>query len=209
MQSKEIPLRDSPERFFDSARRNEFLSFFENREAALRNISQPEPGIIAYYRQEAAKMPPPEGARARRDEHAAELGKALVARFKEGLINEEIVATGLSSLAVERVRIAGERWIALWPDFVDDIAKGEKLEFTRVRVFEAADRPTQAAALLDRCIKWMQQRSHEGESRRKVLQREASEHFGRDLKTRTFDAAYKAVFSKTRGRPRSNPPHPE
>jgi hypothetical protein len=119
MPSKESPLRDSPEHFFDSARWNEFLSFFENREAALRNISQPESGIIVYYRREVAKMPTPEAAPARRDEYAAELGKALVGQFKDRLVREEIIATGLSSLAVERVRIPGERWTELWPDLVN------------------------------------------------------------------------------------------
>jgi hypothetical protein len=209
MPSKEIPLRDSPEHFFDSARWNEFLSFFENREAALRNISQPESGIIVYYRREVAKMPTPEAARARRDEHAAELGKALVGQFKDRLVREEIIATGLSSLAVERVRIPGERWTELWPDLVNDMTKGGNLEFTKVRVFEPTDRPTQAAALLDRCIEWMQRRSHEGEGVRKVLQREAIDQFGGDLTSRTFDTAYKAVFSKSRGRPRRNSPQPE
>jgi hypothetical protein len=72
-------------------------------------------------------------AKAQREEHTAELGKALVADFKERPSNEEIVATGLSSLAVARVTIPSERWPELWPNFADK-AEGKELTFTKVHV---------------------------------------------------------------------------
>ncbi len=38
-----------------------------------------------------------------------------MAAFKERLIEEQLIATGYSNLAIERVRIPGERWRDLWP----------------------------------------------------------------------------------------------
>jgi hypothetical protein len=206
MPSEEIPLWDSPERFFDSATWREFLSFFKSRDEALLHISHPEPKILVFYRQQVAKLSTPERELARRDEHIAELGGKLVGQFKDRLIREEIIATGFSPLAVERVRIPGERWVELWPNFSENRADGKHLNFNYVKVIEAAERPTSAADLLDRCVAWMQSRGHDGESRRKVLQTEALEHFGPALTTRTFAVAYKSVFGKSRGRPRKAEP---
>jgi len=56
MANSDIPLRDAPERFFDSALWNEYLSCWKTHEDALSGLSQPEPGIIAYYRQEIARQ---------------------------------------------------------------------------------------------------------------------------------------------------------
>ena len=52
-------------------------------------------------------------------------------------------------------------------------------------------------------IEWARQRSREGESRRKVLFGEALARFGEALTSRTFGEAYKIVFAKRRGRPRT------
>jgi hypothetical protein len=206
MVSDKIPLHDAPDHFFDQAKWNEFLSFFESRQPALEQISRVEPGLIVFQRREAAKRSGPGAAEARKGDHIAELGNALVADFKERLITEKLVATGLSSLAVARINIPGERWPELWPNFAEDKATGGQLEFTKVRVFEPIAVRTSAADLLDSCIDWLQNRRLAGESRRKVLQTEAIKHFGTTLTTRIFDAAYKAVFFKTRGRPRTTRP---
>jgi len=209
MGNNEIPLHEAPERFFDSAPWNEYLSLLGNREVALPELGQPEPGIIGHYRQELERQPWMHTPSTQRALRVAKLGEALVTRFRTQLSKGDTVATGLSPLAIDRVTIAGERWEDLWPDFVNDKAKGVTLEFTRVRLSEPTDHLTEAGALLDRCIKWMEQRSHEGESRRKVLQGEALAVFGQDLTTRVFDTGYKAVFSRPRGRPRNNPTQPK
>lgn len=209
-----IPLREAPERFFDAATWREFLSYFEGPEAALRHISQPEPGILVFCRQRAAaQYVTPDGERARRDERAAELGRLLVTSFKERLIKEELIATALSPFNIDRARIPGERWPDLWPNFIENRADGNDLKFTDVRISQPTNTQTQDTDFLDRCIEWLRKRSEDGESRRKILLAEAIEHFGNALKTRTFNAAYKKVFSRTRGRPRksrtgSNEPEP-
>lgn len=207
MATKEVPLRDAPECFFDSALWNEYLSLYTNREVSLAEISQPDPAILVYYRQEEEKLPWQHTPDIRRHLRQAKLKDGLVARFRELLTKGKLVATGFSSLAVERVSIPAERWQDLWPDFSKNRAKGETVEFTAVHVSEAAEQPVRAADLLDRCSKWMERRRQEGESRRKTLEGEATALFGQDLTTRTFAGAYTRVFAKPRGRPRK-PPKP-
>ena len=67
---------------------------------------------------------------------------------------------------------------------------------------EAAERP-RASELLESVIDWMRARMVEGKSRRKILEHEAKTHFGDMLTDRIFDAAYKVVFNRSRGRPRA------
>ena len=205
MSDQGILLCAAPERYFDSAKWNEYCSHYESREAALRELSTPEPpGILGVFRQLVAKQPGPAGEEARRYERADQIGKSIVAEFKERLIRGGLIATGFSSLAIERVRIPGERWSDLWLNFIENSADGSDLKFTSVRIVEPPDPSSRGPDLLDRCVDWLQKRSQEGESRRKVLLTEALAHFGPELTTRTFGAAYKKTFSKPRGRPRGN-----
>ena len=206
MANEEIPLNDAPDVFFDQTKWGEFVSLFGDRRAALVRISRIEPGLIGYMRAEAAKMSTPEGAKARKDEHIAELGNALVARFKARLIKEEVVASGFSSLSVDRVKIPGERWPDLWPNFCEDKAEGKGLTFTNVRVFESGDGRTSPTSLADECVVWMRERQLAGENRRKTLEHEAQKRFGSALTSREFAVAYKTVFGKSRGRPRKISP---
>jgi len=194
-----LPLREAPERFFDVAKWREFVSYFDNPEAALRHISKGEPGLLVFYRRQAARRAT--GELARRDEKVAALGRVLVADFLQRLIDGRLVATGLPAVGVERVTIPAERWDDLRPDFVAGSAAGGGLSLTAVRIYEAGEKPVQST-LLDRCVAFLQQRGREGESRRKVLFTQALAHFGEALTTRTFGEAYKIVFAKPRGRPR-------
>jgi hypothetical protein len=195
-----ILLSATPERYFDSAKWNEYCSHYGDRLAALKELSTREPGIIGYYRQLAARTP--DGDYARRQEQAIELGKLMVTEFKEQLGRGALTATGFTSLAVERVKIPGERWSDLWLNFIENSAEGANLKFTNVRISEST---AGGPDLLVRCIDWLRKRGQEGESRRKILLAEAIDHFGCELTTRTFDAAYKTAFSKPRGRPRRSP----
>jgi hypothetical protein len=197
---REIPLRDAPEHFFDPAKWCEYLFYFEDREKGLAWLSRAEPNLIAYTREEAAKIPTSEGEDARRGEKAAELGRSLLAAFKERLINGQLIATGLCALDVDRVRIPGDRWPDLWPNFIDSRADGD-LTFTAVRIRQPTD-PPQVDDLLTQCIEWLRKRRKEGGGLKKGLRAEALKHFGAALKTRIFDQAYKVVFAKARGRPR-------
>ena len=203
---KGVRLHDVPDHFFDSTRWNEYLSFYPNRQAALAEL-QPEPAISRCYGDKTEKYPWLHTPEYQSFLRRAKLRAELLARFKEQLIEGKLATTGFSPLAVERVVIPAERWQSLQPDFVNDRANDGTLEFTGVRVSEAAA-PTPTPDLLAECIEWMTLRGQEGESRRKVLQRDAKAKFGSDLTTRLFDTVYKQVFAKRLGRPPRNPPKP-
>jgi hypothetical protein len=204
MPSNEIPLSHAPEAFFDQEKWNRFVAYFVNRQDALEHISQPEPGALTFYRQKAAQLTTFGGLSARQQQEIHLLGESLVADFKSRLIRGEIIATGFSGISVERSRIPPDRWqnIKMWPHFINEQTTDGQLEFTVVRVSDVVPTTTSAIDLLQRCIEWMQQRRDGGESRRKVLEKEALKHFGTAIKIRTFAEAYRVVFNKPRGRPR-------
>jgi hypothetical protein len=202
-----IELRDVPARLFNPVLWNEYRSLLMIPEDALAELGRREHGIFGYYRQET----PPwlRSPAMLRHQRLMELQEYLVGWLREQLVTGKLVATGFTSLAVERVPIPAHRWQELRPDFANNKARDGTLEFTAVRISEPAERPIPAPDLLDLCTKWMQERAQRGESLRKVLASEAMERFGQDLTTRIFDAAYTRVFSKRRGRPRKNPNNPQ
>jgi hypothetical protein len=205
MGSNEILLGEAPESFFDPEKWSEFLGFYASRQAALQQISQPEPHAIVWVRRLAADVP--EGGNARWDEHVSDRGNELVSAFKVRLIKGDLIATGLCSLAIGRVMIPSERWPDLWPNFAEDRADGKDLKFTNVRVSKLAKSSARTTAdLFDECVAWMEQRDSEGENRRKILEGEALKRFGSALTTRMFATIYKSVFDKPRGRPRKTGP---
>jgi len=64
------------------------------------------------------------------------------------------------------------------------------------------DQQITMSAKTHRLIAWMRERAEAGESRKKILLRDAETHFSFSFTTREFGAAYKAAFGKKRGRPR-------
>jgi hypothetical protein len=133
--------------------------------------------MFVYTRREAAKLSTPAGESARRDERAAELGRRLVADFKERLIEGQLIAAGFSKLAIDPMRIPGERWRHLWPNFIENKGAGADLEFTDIRITE----PTGHEAQIE-CVEWLRERKEQGESRKKeVLREEARRRFGAAL----------------------------
>jgi hypothetical protein len=220
MPSNDVPLHDAPERFFDPALWKEFLSFYSTGESALEELGQrPRPGHDDFYLRQTQERPPttPEfQAVVRR----LKLKRDIVEALREPLVAGKLIATGFG-LALEQVTIPAGRWRDLWPDFIHDKATSDALEFTVVRISEPAAAPatppinlsepaappaTPSPGIMQRCLDWMRQRAQEGESGKKVLQRDAKKLFGDDLTTRTFDSAYKEIFSKPRGRPPGKAP---
>jgi hypothetical protein len=218
MPEDDVALRDAPERFFDPALWNEYISLPFSRENLLEGLGQrPNPNddfLIREAKRHVLVLALPTIAR------RLELKRTMVEEFRERLATGKLVATGFYSFAMERVTIAAERWRDLWPDFINDKAASDTMVFTGVRVSEpaaAADAPSPSLSdasaastkpslsVMQRCLDWMRQRAQEGESRKKVLQKEGKELLGNELTTRIFDSAYKEIFSKPRGRPPKKP----
>jgi hypothetical protein len=202
----EIPLKQAPDRLFDQQKWSEFISHFDTREIALGRLSVHPSDPGGFYREGDAKLVKSDEGRWKQIDELYELGIALVGDFKTKLIKGQVLSSGISlefDQNVEREPIASELWAKMWPDFVNDCAHGVMFGFTDVLVRRNDSRQALAAEMLERCILWLRGRAAEGENRRKTLANEALEHFGSHLHTRVFSAAYKEVFNKPRGRPRT------
>jgi hypothetical protein len=206
MRDNEIPLSAAPERFFDQKKWLKFVSAMGGRDAALEQISRPEPGIIGYYRQKVGELPNAGGAQARHQEQMLRLGMQIVEEFRGRLCTGQLIATGYQLPALTRAAIPAELWKKLWPNFVADKAELGTLSLMYVRIAQASPHSGKPLTTVQRCIEWLRQRHEaDGEQRKKVLQTDARRDFSQDLTVREFDAAYKAVFAKKRGRPRGQP----
>jgi hypothetical protein len=197
-----IPLQQVPERFFDPVEWDELVSGCGGRDAALHMISDREHGVFVSMRREVAKQPTPAGAAARKRERLAQCGKRMVAKFCASLNDGDLVATGWQPPSVERVRLPGELWSMLVPNFVDGTARGGGYAITRVRVFDASDRARTEPEIEKRIEVWLDKRREQyGDELKKILLQGARQAFGHEFNSRAFDAAYRRVYKRKRGRP--------
>jgi hypothetical protein len=206
----EIPLSKAPEVFFDQQLWQIFQSYFKTPRIALERISDlPQvPGY--YYHREHDALPSSDKELWQEVTEAADLGKALLYGLQRQFLARQIIATGVAFglNSSERVVIPPDRWLRLWPNFVHNFAMAQfKLDdplctrYDDIRL--SSDDSTRAHAIIvEDCISFLQQRKADGEERKAVLEREAINRLGMPIPTRDFDAAFKAVFQRKRGRPR-------
>lgn len=191
MPQEEIPLREVPNRFFNPSEWAQYLHQFHSRSEALKILSEFEmpSGLTDSVQQLIIDR----------------LRSSLFSELKIKLLSREISSTGIPEGDGERSSIPGDHWHTLWPNFVENRADSISPQFAGyadVLILVPGAKKSAAASQLDQCRSWLRQRAEEGESIKKILAREASKQFGSDLTTRMFDAVYKDVFGKVRGRPR-------
>jgi hypothetical protein len=187
MTFEEIPLREVPDHFFDPGEWKRLVDLCGGLQQALEQLSIP----CLAYSAHPANLPPP----------STTIANSLAQRFRTQLVQGEYIATGYDPEERCRMEFQPEDWDRYELNFAEDQAFAGKLKFTHIRVIRRDDRP-ESAKLLDEFVSWLRERQTQGESRRKVLEREAAKRFEPALTTRIFAAAYKAVFNKKRGRPR-------
>jgi hypothetical protein len=193
----EIPLSKVPRILFDQEKWAAYVAHFDTEEIALMHLSSP-PGIDFSWWKDPLK--PDEAVRIHK-EKLFNLKMDLVQAFYRGL-NNNIVASGRSFNSPDRTRIPREQWQTLWPAYISDRAIGPDLEYTEVVVSINAEPRAQIAELSERCENYLRTRRATGEIPKKELLRiQANEHFQVKIPVRAFNNAYKAVFSRTRGRP--------
>ena len=203
----EVVLKQVPDWFFNQQQWMEFSSHFDSREIALERLSAPPYGAAGFYRDGDSKLAKTGELRQRQIEELFQLGITLIGDFKTKLIKGQVISTGIPTElhllgSVERKPIAPDLWKKMWPEFTRDCAWGTIFAFNHVRLRRNDSREAIAAEMLERCTAWLRSRAADGVDRRKILEKEAVAHFGSDLPTRVFSAAYKEVFKKPRGRPR-------
>jgi hypothetical protein len=208
----QIPLNRAPEILFDQQIWQAFQSYFDSNEIALERISYPPqiPGW-AYHREGDQQLPASIKDRDQIVGEARDLAVALLRGFQDLLLRGEVVAHGIPNRGAGGTRqevIPADNWRRLWPTFLHNYA----MAFTRPGddscgrydeiILNVDDVKQRTAELTAWCTRFLRRRQAVGESRRKILQAEASLAVGSPIPARIFSAAYKAVFKKTRGRPR-------
>jgi hypothetical protein len=198
-----IALAAVPEHFFDLNKWNELVSSLGGPENALRRISNPDPAALVLIRRQVGQQQSAAGARAREEETIYRLGQSLVEDFRAQLISGNCVATGLQPPSIERVTIPPELHRDLYYNFEDGIAKGGGYIFSHIRIVKTPGIEHQKSDVLTSIASWLvARRAQQGEELKKTLLGAAHREFGDECTTRAFDAAYRRVYGRKRGRPR-------
>jgi len=136
-------------------------------------------------------------ANGRSDEEATELysiGRSVVKDCRKLFLDRKLVATGIQSDG-KRARIPADAWLDLWPLFVTGRANGPGITFNDVNV-----RAMSAYRLEQDCVAWLKTCPNLT-SKKCALYEQAKLKLGGKLSHRIFNAAYKQVLGRTRGRP--------
>jgi hypothetical protein len=199
----EFPLSQAPEILFDQQLWNIFVSYFETSESAYERIGFP-PNLTGYHHEDYATRCSISKERWQEIEEAAAVGRELLRGLRRQFLKEELLATGIKRALWREIRvpIPPAEWLTLWPNFVGNWAMSTLGRYDEIYLSWKDDPKILNIELQERCELFLLKRQREGESRKKILIREAAGHFGGHLPDRIFSAAYKNIFNKTRGRPR-------
>jgi hypothetical protein len=130
-------------------------------------------------------------------------GRCLLRQCRSLLNSGKLVATGRDASGKRKI-ISASEWVDLWPMFATNRAVGPDLVYEEVRVSKATLSETPHAQLSSVCVAWLKERKIAGVVRKKyVLYSDAQRKFGTRLTHTIFDAAYLAVFGRSRGRPKT------
>jgi hypothetical protein len=196
----EFPLSRAPEVLFDRQLWEIFVSYFETSESAYERIGFP-PDLTGYHYEDYATRSSISKERWQEIEEAHAVGRELLRGLQGKFLSEELTATGVPRGYSRPTRqpIPPSEWLMLWPNFAGNWAMSTKGRYDDVQL---SLRPIdEKAELQERCELFLLRRKREGESLRKVLIQDTTEHFGERVPVRIFDAAYSKVFKRRRGRP--------
>jgi hypothetical protein len=182
-----IPLDQAPEHFFDQKKWQSFLKFCKSRDDAICLLTSPGPRIINFYRYD------PNSEDNRRRKLREEILKGFIVKLASG----EIIAKGMQPPSTEIGPIPAPIWKHLSLNFNDNTACGGKYEFIGIQLFNAGELPID---IVTECVDWLRDQNH-ASLLKEDLRDLARDHFGKHLKTRDFNEAYKKVCGKGRGRP--------
>lgn len=198
-----IALPAVPEYFFDQDKWKELISRLGDRERALHRISNPDPAALVLVRRQLVEEQSAIGTKAREEEAGYCLCHSLREKFRAQLISGQYVATGFQPPSIVRVIIPSELHRKLNFNFEEDVAMGGGYNFIAIRIATASGIEHQKSDVSTRIAEWLaERRTRQVEELKKTLLDAACRKFGDDCTTRVFDAAYRQVYGRKRGRPR-------
>ena len=188
--SGSIRLRDVPATFFDAKKWNVLRSTAPNELTALccLNAAYPDPS-------DPCDVFCVQG---RSLDDAVELywtGRSLLNYYRISLVNRKHVATGVGPDG-KRVKIPATAWINLWPWFATGRASGPGIIFDEIEIYE-----TDGSKLERACAAWLASRTDLLTQKKAAIYHEAKLAFGKKLSHAIFNAAYKGMLGRKRGRP--------
>ncbi|WP_156928773.1 hypothetical protein [Bradyrhizobium sp. th.b2] len=198
----EFSLSRAPEMFFDEQLWQIFVSYFETPEIALKRIGYP-PGLTGYHHERYEMRNSLSKELWWEMDEACAVGRELLRNLQTKFLSEELVATGVPRGRSDPTRqsIPTAEWKRLWPNFAGNWAMSTVGSYDDIELSWHPKDPK--SELRERCECLLQTRKAQGEGRRKILIQDAAHYFGEQIPVRIFNAAYKEVFRKRRGRPRS------
>jgi hypothetical protein len=191
-----LGLNQVPQKLLDPAKWMEIRAFASNDLIALTYLNAPypdqdDPTDFFWGRDGSSKQ----------TVRCYELGRDLLGQSRRQLIEGKLVATGSRPDGTREV-IKPIEWANLWPMFATNRATGPNQSFDEVEILESTALETPDQRMLLGCMSWLGVQSPTVLSQKKsTLLHLARIEIGATLTHSTFNAAYKAVLGRSRGRP--------
>jgi len=182
--SESIALSEAPSRFLDPKKWAELRSFANSDLIALTYINEPYPHECEPSFEHAIRR--------------YQIGRALLEECRWLLLQGKLTATRRAASG-KLINIPADAWINLWPLFATGRANGPGVMFEQIELFETADYKLE----LD-CATWLLSRPNLSTEKKGSAYDDAKSALGDDLSHAIFNAAYKRVLGRRRGRPRKS-----
>lgn len=199
----EVRLREAPARFFaDSWSTLVFLKKGEGQ--ALAALGQRNTGHLVYMGIQAIQsgaMSSEREQKARDEQKAYNLIQGLFADLQRFAADGRLIGSGLFAGTGKRQDIPSELWADAEIEFTKDRVASGKFEYRSMRVREPETPPAQSDPI-ERIHEWLEERRHQRVAEKKLeLLGAAREAFGDTCTVRAFNAVYRSVYGRKRGRP--------
>ncbi len=122
-------------------------------------------------------------------------GRTLLNDYRLLLLNRKHVATGVGPDG-KRMKIPAKAWINLWPLFATGRANGPGIIFNEIEICETDEHKLERT-----CVAWLVSRTDLTIQKKHAIYQDAKPALGNKLSHAIFDAAYKRVLGRKRGRP--------
>jgi hypothetical protein len=185
--SEFIALNDTPSRLLDPKKWAELRSFATSDLIALTYINAFYPGELEEPFEHALRR--------------YQIGRALLEECRQLLLQGKLIATRRTASG-KQITIPADAWINLWPLFATGRANGPGVMFEQIEI-----RAANAYKLERDCVAWLIARPEGATQKKATVYFEARLALGKKLSHAIFNAAYKRVFDRKRGRPRKSLTH--
>ena len=195
--TNQVSLSEVPGRFLDEGNWNSLRKSASQELIALTYINAPYPS-----EEDPSDFFWDRTGTATEAVHCYRIGRSLLDECRLLLNAGRLMATGVDEKTGERKAISASEWVNVWPMFATNAAVGPNSAYFAIEILEAPPETTREKLISD-CIAWLKgQRAANTHLKRTALHADARCTLGNTLTHSIFDAAYRSVFERRRGRPK-------